>query len=235
MWIPPRVHGHSTAALALHRGGHEGRRPRAARDALSPSANALPCHCTYRGSGTAAGTESQLEQRGELQGWDKRELSPGQHRPCQQDISSQRLRAELRTCLELEGERGLRANPPALWQSPWAQGLARAIVTILWAGRSRRSCKDSDDGTSGARARYALRSDCTRALRPPQHRILCPPCSAGSAPALLHAGWFNTAVREVRATSRAWLCRQPAVQAPLQNTLLPCVLTVRRRNFFFFK
>lgn len=64
--------------------------------------------------------------------------------------------------------------------------------------------------------------------------------SAGSAQALLHAGWFNTAVREVQATPRAWLCRQPAVQAPLQNTLLPCVLTVRRRIeayicIFFFR
>lgn len=58
--------------------------------------------------------KASWEQREELQGWDKRELSLGQHRPCQQDISSQRLKAEPRTCLELEGERGLRANPPAL-------------------------------------------------------------------------------------------------------------------------
>lgn len=73
------------------------------------------------------GLQASWEQREELQGWDKRELSPGQHRPCQQDISSQRLRAEPRTCLELEGERGLSTNPPALWRSPWAQGLAREM------------------------------------------------------------------------------------------------------------
>lgn len=60
------------------------------------------------------GLEASWEQSEELQGWDKRELSPGQHRPCQQDISSQRLKVEPRTCLELEGERGLRAKPAAL-------------------------------------------------------------------------------------------------------------------------
>lgn len=75
---------------------------------------ALPCHCTHRAPAPPRGMKASWEQREELQGWDKRELSLGQHRPCQQDISSQRLKAEPRTCLELEGERGLRANPPAL-------------------------------------------------------------------------------------------------------------------------
>lgn len=74
----------------------------------------LSCHPRMRFPVTAhivplappRGLKASCEQREELQGWDKRELSPGQHRPCQQDISSQRLRAEPRTRLELEGSGG---------------------------------------------------------------------------------------------------------------------------------
>lgn len=98
------------AALALQRGGHAGQPVTLSRH---PRMH-FPVTAHVVALAPPRGMKASWEQREELQGWNKRELSLGQHRPCQQDISSQRLRAEPRTFLELEGEQWLRANPPAL-------------------------------------------------------------------------------------------------------------------------